>query len=510
MIAIIAVLLITAVSVGADLRPADVFNSHMVLQRDVKLPVWGTATPDEKISVSLKGQRVSTVADKRGRWEVTLAPEPHGGPFSLVIEGNSSVIFSDILIGDVWIFSGQSNAPWGTGTPELLPLAEVLMAKTSRVRHGRLADLSRTAEYPQERLGGRVDWSVGDPKRSYALPVFFLYPISLATGIPQGYVLTARAGTSIEPWIAMEGYDAVDGLDESQEKLAILRPGTARYKAHSEKQFDYIRHWLEVAKIRDQHDEPVPALDIPPRVPPAVRHHYPTCLYNGSFSPLEPMAIRGVFWYQGESNAGDPDYQRKLTAFTSAIRRNFRSPDAGFFIVQPCPCEWYGTDNTRLPELWEQQLAFADADGRSWVAATGDIGDVKDLHPGGRSKEYIARRLSNLALRHLYGRQDIQADFPRFSALERQNDALIVHFDHVETFSSTDGGPILHFEVAGADGRHHPANARIDGNRIVVQSDVVRDPVHVRYGWSNVAEPNLHNEAGLPPYAFRTGSGAGE
>ncbi len=496
------------IGMAARLLPAvelaDVFNSHMVLQRGRVVPVWGTAAAGEVVSVTFKGQKVSATTDAGGRWEVRLEPEPHGGPFSLVVRGSNTVDLTDILVGDVWIFSGQSNTPWGTGTPELLPFAEELMARTTSVRHGRLARLSATAEQPETSLGGRVVWGLEEPKKSFALPVFFLYPINLATGIPQGYVLTARAGTSIEPWIPVEGYDAVEGLDAWREPLSILRPGTGEYKTHSEKQFAYLREWLEQAKRNSQEGRPVPALDIPPRVHRTRQHQHPTCLYNGCFAPLEPMAIRGVFWYQGESNAGDLDYQMKLVAFTAGIRKNFRSPDASFFIVQPPPCEWYGLDNTRLPELWERQLAFADADGNSFVAATGDIGDVKDLHPGGRSKEHIARRLSNLALQHLYAQPGIRADFPRFASSARAGKQLVLDFKHVEAFVSADGGPIRHFEIAGADGRYHPAEARIDGGRIIVSADAVPEPVDVRYCWSNVAVPNLHSEAGLPPYAFRT------
>ena len=501
---ILSMVLGLAAPLLAAVELADVFNSHMVLQRERIVPVWGTAAAGEVVTVTFKGQKASATADAEGRWEVRLGPEPHGGPFALVIQGSNTVELTDVLVGDVWIFSGQSNAPWGTGTPELLPFAEELMAKTTTVRHGRLARLSATAEQPETSLGGRVVWSLEEPKKSFALPVFFLYPINLATGIPQGYVLTARAGTSIEPWIPLEGYDAVEGLDAFKEQVRILRPGTAEYKAHSEKQFGYLRQWIEQAQLADQENQPVPALDIPPRVHRTRQHQFPTCLYNGSFAPLAPMAIRGVFWYQGESNAGDPDYQRKLMAFTSGIRRNFRSPDASFFIVQPPPCEWYGLDNARLPELWEQQLAFADADGNSFVAATGDIGDVKDLHPGGRSKEHIARRLSNLALKHLFAQPGIHAEFPRFASSAREGAQLVLNFKHVDSFVSADGGPIRHFEIAGTDGRFHPAEARIDGNRIVVKADAVTEPVDVRYCWSNVAIPNLHNEAGLPPYAFRT------
>ncbi len=494
-----------AAAVCADVQMAELFNSHMVLQRDAKVPVWGTADPGEKITVTFNGQNVSTVADPENQWEVQLFPMKHGGPFTLTVQGNNKIVLDDVLVGDVWIVSGQSNTPWGSGTKELLPSATEIMAKTTTVRHGKLQYLNKTNEYPDRRMNGRVVWSCGDPKNSFALPVFFLYPINLATGIPQGFVLTAMAGTTIEPWISMKGYDSVEGLDPFKEKLKILRPGTAEYKKHSEKQFAYIRQWQEQAKENDKANMPVPALEIPPRVHATQQNRYPTCLYNGCIAPLVPMAIKGFFWYQGESNVGDKEYQKKLVAFTNGIREDFRNPDLNFFIVEPCPCKNYGTDNAKLAELWEQQQAFADSDGgKSYVTVTGDIGDVNDLHPGGRSKEYIASRLSNLALKHLYGKNELKADFPRCEKFVPEADKLVLTFKYAEKFHSSDGKDICHFEIAGSDGKYYPAKAEIFGNQIILSSDKVANPHDARYCWSNVAVPNLYNEVNLPPISFRT------
>ena len=326
-------LLTFSCAIFADVELAELFNSHMVLQRDAKVPIWGKAVPGEKVTVSFNGQSVSTTANAKGKWEIQLSPMKYGGPFTLTVEGKNKIVLDDILVGDVWIVSGQSNTPWGTGTKELLPSAKEIMPKTTTVRHGKLQYLHKTNEYPDTKMNGRVVWSSGTPKKSYALPVFFLYPINLATGIPQGFVLTARAGTSIEPWISMKGYDSVEGLDKLKKKLEILRPGTVEYKKHSEKQFTYIKQWQKQAKENDKGDMPVPALEIPPRVHFMQQHRYPTCLYNGCIAPLAPMAIKGFFWYQGESNVGDKEYQKKLVAFTNAICIDFRSPEANFFIV---------------------------------------------------------------------------------------------------------------------------------------------------------------------------------
>ena len=491
-------------TVFADVQLGELFNSHMVLQRDSKVPIWGTAASGEKITITFNDQTVSNVANIEGKWEVQLSPMKYGGPFTLTVKGKNKIVLDDILVGDLWIVSGQSNTPWGTGGKDLLPQAKKIMAKTTTVRHAKLQYLHKTDEYPEKKMNGRVIWSSGDPKHSFALPVFFLYPINLETGIPQGYILTARAGTSIEPWISMKGYDSVNGLDKFKEKLKILRPGTVEYKKHSEKQFSYIKQWQKQAEENDKANMPVPSLEIPPRVHITQQHRYPTCLYNGSINPLAPMAIKGFLWYQGESNVGDKEYQKKLVAFTNGIREDFRNPDVNFFIVEPCPYKGYGKDNARLAELWEQQQAFADSDGKSYVAVTGDIGDVNDWHPGGRSKEYIATRFSNLALKYLYGKKELKADFPRCNKFSPKGNKLILTFKYAQKFHSSDSKEIRHFEVAGGNGKYYPAKAEISGNKIFLSSDKVANPLNARYCWSNVAIPNLLNEANLPPISFRT------
>jgi len=296
----------------------------------------------------------------------------------------------------------------------------------------------------------------------------------------------------------------VKGLDKFKKKLKILRPGTVEYKKHSEKQFSYIKQWQKQAKDNDKANMPVPALEIPPRVHIKQQHRYPTCLYNGCIAPLAPMAIKGFFWYQGESNVGDNEYQKKLVAFTNGLRKDFRNPALNFFIVEPCPCKSYGADNAKLAELWEQQQAFADADRKSYVTVTGDIGDVNDLHPGGRSKEYIATRLSNLALKYLYGKKELKADFPRCEKFVPKGDKLVLTFKFAEKFHASDGKPIRHFEVAGDDGKYYPAKAKTAGNKIFLTSSKVANPLNARFCWSNVAVPNLLNEANLPPISFRT------
>ncbi len=496
-------IMISGIAALADVQLAEIFNSHMVLQRDADVPVWGTAAPGEKITVSFNGQKVSAVAGKDGHWEVKLAPMKYGGPFKLEVSGRNRIVYDDVLVGDVWIFSGQSNAPWGTGSKALLPEAKKLMSETTTVRHGKLRYLNKTNEYPDIRMNGRVVWSCGDPKRSFALPVFFLYPINLATGIPQGYVLTAMAGTSIEPWISMKGYDSVDNLKDLKSKLKLIRPGTPEYKKHAEKQFAYIRQWLKQAKRNAVANIPVPVLDIPARVPVNQQRRYPTFLYNGCIAPLAPMAVKGFFWYQGESNVGDKQYREKLVAFSNGIRKDFRNPDLNFFIVEPCPWKGYGSKRN-IAELWEQQQAFADADGKSFVAVTGDIGDVNDLHPGGRSKEYIARRLANLALKYLYGKNNLKADFPRCVKVVQEGGKLILTFKYAEKFHSADGKPVRHFDVAGSDKKYYPAQADISGNKIILSSDKVVKPLFARYCWGNAAIPNLYNEVNLPPISFRT------
>lgn len=489
--------------VSADVELASVFGDHMVLQRDSKVPIWGKAEPGEDVSVAFNGQTVSAKADADGKWEVNLAPMKFGGPYELAIQGKNKVTLQDVLIGDVWLFSGQSNAPWGVGQDSKKGEAYEMADKCPQVRHTRLAYLNNTNEYPLRDFPARAIWEVGSSKTAkFGSPSFFLPKINMATGIPQGFYLVARAATQIEAWTSMDGFDSVKGLDDMKKKLACLKPDNEEYHKATRKIIAYTEEWLSIAKRDAEAGRPVRPFNIPDRVIYKDAHKYPSMLYNGSIAPIAPMAVKGMFWYQGESNVGDPLYREKLVAFTNGLRIAFRNPELKMLLVQPCPYKGYGNNNQNLALVWEQQQDFADSDGHSYICVTNDISDVNDWHP--KEKHDIPYRMANLALKYIYGKSDIKADFPRCEKVSADGNKLVISFKYAEKLHTSNGKAPDFFEVAGTDGKYYPARAEIDGNKVILTSDSVKEPKKARFAWSNVAEPNLRNEAGLPPGAFRT------
>lgn len=489
--------------VYADVELASVFGDHMVLQRDSNVPVWGKAEPGEDVSVTFNGQTVSAKAGLDGKWEVNLAPMKFGGPYELTVQGKNKVTLQDVLIGDVWLFSGQSNAPWGVGQDSKKAEAYEMAGKCPQVRHTSLAYLNSTCEYPRGDFPSRAVWRIGSAETAkFGSPSFFLPKINMATGIPQGYFLVARAGTRIEPWTSMEGFESVKGLDDIKKKLEYLKPQDEGYHKASQKIIAYTDEWLSIAKKDAEAGRPVKQFVIPERVNYTQAEGYPTFLYNGSIAPIAPFAVKGMFWYQGESNVGDPLYREKLVAFSNGLRIAFRNPELKMLLVQPCSFKGYGDNNDNLPRLWEQQQDFADSDGHSYVCVTNDISDVNDWHP--KEKHDIPYRMANLALKYIYGKTDVKADFPRCEKVSADGNRLVLSFKYGEKLHTSNGKSPDFFELAGTDGKYYPAKAEIDGNKVILTADAVKEPKKARFAWSNVAEPNLRNESGLPPGAFRT------
>ena len=489
-----------AAAANAEVRLTAYFGDHMVLQRETKVPVWGMADPGERVSASFNGQTVSAQAGPDGKWEANFAPMTHGGPFELVVKGDKNTLtLTDVLVGDVWLFSGQSNC--GTGTQgKALELAE----RTPQVRFARQF-VPLGAEYPLDTPPIPMAWEVSSTqvaKTRTAIGGGFLPYLNAATGIPQGFVAAFRAGTAIEPWIPLEGYDKVGGFNKIREKFQKLRPEDPAYKEFSEIRIAYLKDWIVRAKKANAAGKALPLMECPLRIDYTQYQGTPTALYNEGFAPMAPMALKGMVWYQGESNVGDPAYSKKLDALAAGLRKNFRSPNMVFYIIQPFPFKGYGSDNANLPILWEQEQDFVDRDKGAQICVSSDHGDIHDWHP--TNKEPMGIRLSNLAMKYLYGKTDLKADFPRYLSHEVKDGKFIIAFRHAERLSTSDGKAPNWFELAGKDGKYYPAESIIDGNKVILSSKDVSEPVKAHFAWSNIAEPNLRNEIGLPCGAFRT------
>jgi sialate O-acetylesterase len=492
--------LILCASVFADVTLAPVFTDHAVLQRDKPLPVWGKADAGERVTVTFAGQTIGTTAGKDGRWIVYLAPLPASSiSADLVVAGKNSVQLTDVLVGDVWLCSGQSNMGWSV---ERSMNAEEEMANANfpLIRHLKIKKTVAAAPADDVDDDG-AGWRVCTPeavKGFSAVGFYFARDIQPRIGVPVGLIQSSYGGTPIEGWMspaALASDPAFALVDERWQRalvtgaedrarhdaaVEVWKAGEAAAKAKGEK---YTAPW--------------------PQNPSNVEWCPPSGLYNGMIAPLVPVAVRGVLWYQGETNTGrSREYAKLFSAMITAWRAHLGQGDVPFF--------------------WVQLANFADGDanGIGWallrdaqtealvLPATGqavaiDIGEAGDVHP--KNKQEVGRRLALLARAKVYGGA---VDFcgPVFNRLMREGTAMRVSFGYAGNGLIARDKPLQSFQIAGADQKFFPAIAQIERDTVLVSSADVPEPVAVRYAWTNAPEANLYNGAGLPAVPFRSDS----
>ncbi len=440
----------------AALTVASMFSDHAVLQADMPVPVWGRAAAGAKITVTFASASVDATADDSGKWRATL-PAMHASKDAgelVVKSGDESKKFSDILVGEVWLGSGQSNMVL---TMPKTSDADKYIAQGDNPQI-RLFIVGRVPSTdPAENVKG--EWVVCSPK---TLPPFsavlyhFGRNLNDQLHVPIGLIDSAVGGTPIQAWMP------ADTLGPSP--ATQLNPkGVA-----------------------------VPALQ-------------PDHLFNGMIHPLIPYAIRGVVWYQGENNVQQGDqsqYAHDLKLMVDAWRSRWHEGDFPFLFVQLPPFGKYRSVRTALPEMWEQQTRALTMIQNSAMAPTGDLGELDNIHP--KNKHEVGRRLSRIALVRVYGKPSEVIEGPMYKSHEIEGSTIRVHFTGVGSgLKSRDDKPLTNFEIAGADGAFVPADAKIDGDDVVVSSDKVKDPTMLRFAWDEAAVPNLENKEGLPATAFR-------
>jgi sialate O-acetylesterase len=455
-IACIALLSILAGRQGqADVRLPAVFGTDMVLQQQRPVPVWGWADAGEEVTVTLGDQQLSTQADDQGRWRVTLAALPAGGPHRLTVQGNNEVILENVLVGEVWVCSGQSNMEWPV---RAVDNAEQEIAEADYPQIRQLAIPHQIAQNPQEDCQG--SWSVCSPDTvaGYtAVGYFFGRHLHRELQVPIGLINTSWGGTLAEAWTSREGL-AVD---------PDFRPIFVRSE------------------------------DFQPRSP-----HQASVLYNGMVHPLIPLAIRGAIWYKGESNVSRAEqYAELFPALIDDWREKWGQGDFPFLYVQLAPFRYGNQDPQACAELWEAQLRTLRVP-NTGMAVINDIGNTQDIHP--RNKQDVGKRLALWALAETYGQQ-VDYSGPLYDYPTVEGNRIRIHFRHAEQGLSTrDDQPPSHLEIAGADRKFLPAKAEIDGATLVVSHPEITDPVAVRFAWRDDAEPNLTDTSGLPASPFRT------
>jgi sialate O-acetylesterase len=503
---------IVAAPALADVKLPHVFGDHMVLQRGMPLPVWGWAEPGEAVEVTLAAHTANAAANAAGEWMVRLPAMEADGPNELTVRGQNTVRLSDVLIGEVWLCSGQSNMEMGVGVV-MNAEEEIAAAQYPRIR---LFELPRNpAGEPAKDID--ANWRVCSPETIAAggwggfsaVGYFFGRELYNELDVPVGLIDSSWGGTRIEPWTPPCGFAAVPALQDVAEDI---KRKAEEYKTKTlPERMVQIEKWITATRAALAAGDPLPPAPAWPRHP-LESEGPPTGLYNGMIHPLVPFAIRGALWYQGEANAVSADgmaYHDKMKALIDGWRTVWNEGNFPFYFVQLAPFNynnyWRDLSPDELPRLWEAQTASLSIP-NTGMAVTIDIGDWRDIHP--KNKQEVGRRLALWALAKEYGRKNLVCSGPLYKSMTVEGDRVRLRFDYVGGgLESRDGQPLNWFEIAGADQQFVKANAKIDGDTVVVWSEDVPEPVAVRFAWHMVPEPipNLVNKDGLPASPFCSG-----
>ncbi len=445
-------LALSSTALLAMVKPVSLFSDNAVLQQGVPVPVWGTAADGERVTVEFQGQKVSTTA-RDGKWAVRLGPLKSGGPSSMTISGQNSVQISNILVGEVWVCSGQSNMVF------LLSKAE----NAKEAIAGSADPLLRLYTVPRKHTNVPIDdagaqWCECGPETIAdfsAVAYFFGRELRKALGVPVGLINSSYGGTRAQGWMREEVVDANPDFTAAYQPTGKTGPSN------------------------------------------------PGRLYNAMVHPLMPYAIKGVIWYQGEANRTDAyRYRKVFPALIDNWRHDWGRPDLPFLFVQLAP---YGPrpdtpEELNVPVLRESQLITSQTVPNTAMAVITDCGHLT-IHP--TKKAPVGHRLALAAEAVAYGK-DVTYRGPAYSGVEFKGNRAVLTF--TDTFGGlvANGGELTGFTIAGSDGGFRGARASIVGDKVVVSSPEVENPAAVRYGWSSYPVANLFNKAGLPASPFRT------
>lgn len=471
---------------SATVKPNGLFTDNAVLQQGIPIPVWGDAKSGEKVTVRFDGQTATTTA-KDGRWRVTLKAVKAGGPYDMSIEGENQMQLHNILVGEVWVCSGQSNMEWSVRNTFNADQA-IAASKDPMLR---LYTVPRHAvDQPESDVSGKWDECAPETVRDFtAVGYFFGRDLRKARNVPVGLISTNVGGTPAEAWTRREVL-----WNDSE-----LKPILERY-ANNAATFErsMIEFQMAEAKARANRSE----LPKPPQNNP-INYQRPAGLYNGMIAPLIPYGIRGAIWYQGESNAGAAyQYRHLFPTMIDNWRKDWGEGAFPFFFVQLAPFMKITTEpgESAWAELREAQLITTKISPKTGMAVITDVGEENDIHP--RKKEPVGARLALAARGIAYG-EKIEYSGPELGNVDIKGDKIELKFTHAKGLKA-ESGEVKGFTIAGSDRKFYNAQAKIQGDKVIVWSDKVPIPAAVRYGWANYPVVNLQNSAGLYASPFRT------
>jgi len=461
--------------VFADVKLPAIFSDHAVLQRDMSVPVWGWAAPSEEVTVAIAGQTQKTTADDKGKWRVTLSPLSVGEPLKMVVEGKNRLERNDILVGEVWLCSGQSNMEWPVSLSTNADL-EIPAANNPQIRFARVK--GQGSQTPVEDFDG--GWQVCTPESVAgfsAVGYYFGRELFEQLNVPIGLIDDSWGGSACEAWIRRDRLEG-NPLYETQ-----------------------LKTWDAMAAQYEKDKDPNKAAQL-------VGNHRPANLYNARIMPVLGYAIRGAIWYQGESNAGRAfQYREMFPLMIKSWREDWKQGDFPFYWVQLADFmdEKAEPGDSAWAELREAQTMTQDKLPNTGEAVIIDIGEGSDIHP--RNKLEVAERLARHALAKDYGRQ-IVCNSPRYESMEIKDGTATLKFkDTGGGLRAVDAKQLQGFAIAGEDKKWHPATAEFvkdQPDAVVVSSKDVPNPVAVRYAWADNPVCNLYNKTGLPVTPFRT------
>jgi len=491
---VLCLFLLCTVAVWGEVKPSALFSDHMVLQRGMSVPVWGKADPGEAVTVTLNGQSRSTVAGQDGKWLLRLRNLKVGGPYQMQIQGKNTLTIKDVLVGEVWLGSGQSNMAF-TVSKKVASYAgmqdeekEIAAANYPTIRMFTAKTLKSYA--PADEVSG--EWLVCTPETVpgfSAVGYLFVRDLQQRLKVPMGVLTVAYGASTAESWVPREAIAADPELKPMLDRFDAL---VSFYKAH-----------------------PGAALADAPPVPktingrsastgtlrdPVEDQHQPTVLFNGMLHPVIPYAIRGALWYQGESvvggKAGVALYPHVMETMVKQWRALWGEGDFPFYAVQLAALK--NVSNNPMVREGQAQILSLNKTG---LAVAIDVGDPDNVHP--KNKVPVAERLTLIALANAYGKR-LEYSGPRYSSMKVEGSAIRIRFTHAAKLTAKDG-PLKGFQIAGADQKFVDAEATIAGDSVIVKSSAVPAPVAVRYAWDNYPFGcNLYNAASLPAAPFRT------
>jgi sialate O-acetylesterase len=490
-ISIAALLAGVGAAARAEVKPNSLFSDGAVLQQGVAVPVWGTGKDGEQVTVKFQDQTVSTTV-KDGRWLVRLKPMKAGGPFTMTITGDNTITISNLLVGEVWLCSGQSNMAFhlaqAANAAEAIAASADPQLRLFTVPYG-------ATDAPKTDVSGSWKESSPETARGFsAVAWFFGHELRRALKVPIGLINSSVGGTPAEAWTSRATLEADPDLKETLERYAeqVKKYDPAAAAEQHQRALEKHKQAAEKAKAAGEKPPPTPRAPTDPREA-SVR---PCGLYNAMIAPLQPYAIAGAIWYQGESNSGRAaEYQKLFPAMIQDWRQAWGQGEFPFLFVQIAPHQGM------KPEIREAQLLSWQKVPRTAMAVITDVGDEKDIHP--TKKEPVGARLALAARAIAYG-ENIEYSGPVYASMKVEGDHAVLSFTHLGTGLMAKDGELKSFTIAGADGSFVAAKAVIGGDNVVVSSPEVSKPGAVRYGWANTPDVNLFNKEGLPATPFRT------